>query len=172
MLYFKDLLSVIKNKNRLIKIVIPGLFLLFNNTFIYAQDKGEIKDKIHWQNVKLKIDKIDKPGMAGDHPYFHIALDYDYGDSFSLFVKGKTFYNIRLIYVPDTNSSFYPYNRALLKLSKKQISNHSKCQIIFRDSKRKATFRLNREFEYYSLEMLKNSSIWHLNYSNTYPWPN
>jgi hypothetical protein len=158
--------------NQPIKIIAIGLLLLFNNSFIYAQNKSEIKDRNGLQNISLTINKIDKADKNNSKPYFHIALDYDYGDSISLFVKGKNFYNIKLNYLPDTNSSFYPYNRALLKLPKKQFSNHSKCQIIFRNSKRSVTFRLDRKFEYYSLEVLKNSSSWKLNYSNTFPWAN
>jgi hypothetical protein len=155
----------------LIKTLALGLLLLFKSSFIYAQNKSEIKDRAHLQNIILTIDKIDKANRTSDNPYFHIAFDYNYGDSISLSVKGKNIYNIRLKYVPDTNTSFYPYNRALLKLSKKQISKHSNCQIIFWNSKRRVTFRLNRKFEYYSLEVLKNASTWKLSYSNTYPWP-
>jgi|GEM_PF-5817171 len=169
---YKKLKQLFQDNNQLIKTLAFGLLLLFKSFFICAQNKSEIKDKIHLQNIILAKDKIDKGDRTSDNPYFHIAFDYDYGDSISLFVKGKNIYNVRLNYVPDTSTSFYPYNRMLLKLSNKQISKHSKCEIVFRISRRRAAFRLNRKFEYYSLEVLKNASTWKLTYSNTYPWPN
>ena len=154
----KKLKQQFQGSNLSIKIIVLGLLLLLKSSFIDAQNKMEIGDRVHLQNIILTKDKIDKAGRSSDNPYFHIAFNYEYGDSISLFVNRKNFYNVNLSYVLDTNTSFYPYNRALLKLSKKQISKHSKCQIIFRNSKRRVTFHLNRKFEYYVLKVSKNTS--------------
>jgi hypothetical protein len=159
------------DNSQLNKVLIFGLLLVFINSFIYAQDKSAIKSFRMQKVIITKYDENKKWGDSSKH-YFYIAFNYDYEDSISIIVKGKNISNGRLKYAqPDTSSSTYPDNRVLFNLSKTYYPQYSKCHIIFWSSKKRVAFRLNRRFAFYVLDVSKDISVWHLNYLNTYPWP-
>jgi hypothetical protein len=162
-----------RNNSRLIRILTVSFLLFFGNLAIYAQIKGESNvDSIKVKKVIIRKDKNKKVLFADSAEFYYVALNYNYTDSVSLFIDGKNIYNGKMNYLqPDSNSTWFPFNRALLRLPKGYIGRNSKCQIIFRGSKQKVVFSLDKRFRFYTLGVHENVSPWYLHYLNARPWP-
>jgi len=107
-----------------------------------------------------------------DKNFFFIALNYEFEDSISVMIGKKELYHGQLNYVQlDSNATHYPYNRVILKFSKKKLlSENSKCELFFWDSKLRTRFFLQKNTNFYILEIRKKPLNWYLTYSNAYPW--
>lgn len=167
----------LKIQSKIINPMIRGsLFILtllvLQDSIVIAQQNNEIHslDSFHIQKLVIRND-LDK-SQKGNKDFFYFAFNYDYGDSISIYIKDKSVYNGKLVYREvDSNSTLFPYNRMLLRFSKKYLNcRKSNCRIIFWHSRKIINLNLLRKIEYFSFGIQKNSDEWHLTLLNTYPW--